>query len=309
MKTYYNMKIKIIIITSVLIAVFSSCKYDDDYLNPTLESRAYFASGLAYTRTVIVGEGLQFKIGAAASGSIKSPVGETIDMIIDKTTPLDGGKVLMPDEYYNSSELGGTIKASIGDNFLGYFTVKLDSAKFLNDPNSFNGLYTFPVKITGTSLQGINEERNQVQISVKYMSRIDGYYLYKSEIKREINGIITETYSEKYPNESDNSTFRMETQSPFTVKVISATNSSLNTHDFNLTIGEDNSVDFSSLEDGYEITPNGDNSYNRKTRDFILNYKYKIGNDTILHVSQELIFRNRMVDGVNQTRDYLSYFN
>lgn len=300
---------KVLIIAGIFIGLMS-CKYDDSYLDPKLESKAYFASNLEYTRSVIVGEGLYFKIGAAASGSLQSPVGATVDMVIDKSVVFEGDKQIIPDTHYNSSELSGTIHATFGDNFLGYFTVKMDSTVFLNDPKSLTGNYIIPVKITGTSLSSVNEERSSVQVGVKYMSKVDGYYLYKTTIRREVDGIMTDwSLEERYPNESDNSTFRLETVAPFKVMVTPAVNSFLNGMNFELTVDDDDEVAYGSIDGGKNVQADGENQYDRRTRDFTLNYKYVQSSDTVYHVSQELIFRNRMVDGVNQTRDYLSYFN
>ena len=139
----------------------------------------------------------------------------------------------------------------------------------------------------------------------------DGYYLYRSTVKKEVAGIIVEeeTITESYPNESDNSTFRLETKAPFTVSVTPAVSSFMNGLKFDLTLNEkDNTVTIGTVSGFPEVVADGENVYNKKTRDFVLNYKYT-ENGTVYHVSQELIFRNRMVDGINQTREYLSYFN
>lgn len=303
---------KKIFIATAMMLVFIGCKYDDDYLNPKLETKAYFASKTEYTRSVIVGEGMQFKIGAAMSGVIENTRNETVDMIIDKSATLSEGKTLLPDTYYNSSELSGTIQATIpAGDFLGYFTVKMDSVNFLSDAKSLTGEYAIPVKIVGTSLESINEELSTVQVFVKYMATFDGYYLYRSTIKKEEGGVIAEeeTVTESYPNESDNSTYRLETKAPFTVTVTPAVSSSLNGLKFDLTLNEeDNTLSLASVVGFPEVSADGENIYNKKTRDLTLNYKYT-ENGIVYHVSQELIFRNRMVDEINQTRDYLSYFN
>ncbi len=302
-------KISIALIIAICLI---GCKYDDSYLDPRLETQAYFASAQSYTRTVIVGEGLHFRIGAAMAGVTENKQNETVDMIIAKDSDL-GDKELMPDNYYNSSELNGTIKATIpAGSFLGYFTVKIDSINFLNDPKALTAGYALPVKITATSLQAVNGELDNVVVSVKYMCGVDGYYLYESVIKTEENGVIMEdkTITENYPNESDNSTWRLETQAPFKVKATSAVNASTSGLVFNIIV-DGSTVTYESIAGNPEIIPNGVNQYNPKTRDFNLNYKYKspAEPDVVYHVSQKLIFRNRMVDGVNQTRDYLSYFN
>ncbi len=301
---------KILIIGFTILLGLSGCKYDDDYLKPELdETIAYFASSASYNRTLIVGEGLQFKIGAAMAGVTENKKNETVDMTIPQD-PLSGGKELLPSGYYNYSELNGVIKATIpAGEFLGYFTVKMDSAKFLSDPGSLAGKYALPVKITDTSLGTINEELSSILVTLKYMSNVDGYYLYESTIKEEVDGAIVRTTSESYPNESDNSAWRLATQGPFTVQVTPAVNSSANGVKFKLTV-QSNAVSYESVDGQPVVEADGANSYDPKTRDFELNFKYNgSAEGTVYHISTKLIFRNRMVDHVNQTREYLSYFN
>lgn len=313
MITNIVMNMKKILIALAVAFCAAGCRYDDSYLDPKLETRAYFASRQAYTRTVIVGEGMRFKIGAAMSGTISNGRDEFVDMVIDRDAVLPDGKELIADALYNSAELAGTIRATIpAGDFLGYFTVRMDSLAFLNDPKALSGEYTLPVKIIGTSLQSINEELDNVQVSVKYMCGFDGYYLYESVIRKELNGAIIEekTTNERYPNESNNSTWRIETQGPFKAKATSAANALTNGLAFNMSLTPDNGVVYESIPGNPEITAEGINVYDPKTRDFELNYNYPSPvSDTIYHVSQKLIFRNRIVDGINQTREYLSYFN
>lgn len=116
---------KHLFILAAIVLCLSGCKYNDDYLAPRLDQTiAYFASATSYNRTLIVGEGLYFKIGAAMAGVKENPKDESVYMYISRE-PLGGGKELMPKDYYNSSELGGVIEATIPKGeFLGYFTVK-----------------------------------------------------------------------------------------------------------------------------------------------------------------------------------------
>ena len=122
--------------------VLAGCKkYDDGYLNPALpKTVAYFASFLEYSRTVVVGEGLEFKIGPAMGGVLTNTKDRTVDLqigaVLNKTTPADP-RVLLPLAYYNSKDLSGAIRTTIpAGQVVGYFTVKLDSITFLNDPVS-----------------------------------------------------------------------------------------------------------------------------------------------------------------------------
>lgn len=113
----------------------------------------------------------------------------------------------------------------------------MDSLKFLNDPESLSGRYALPVKLVDTSLESINTELDSILVTVKYMSGVDGYYLYESTVKKEVGGSITDTKTEKYPNESDNSAWRTGNKSIlYRCRYLRAVNSSANGVKFNLTV-------------------------------------------------------------------------
>ena len=100
--------IKYIVIGLLLIGMIG-CKYDDSYLDSKLpKTMAYFASYQEYNRTVIVGEGLSFKIGAAMAGVLENTKDRTVDMQICTKlykTSITDVRVLLPANYYNSAEL------------------------------------------------------------------------------------------------------------------------------------------------------------------------------------------------------------
>ncbi len=299
-------------------------KYSDDYLNPTLpKTIAYFASFQEYTRTVVVGEGLEFKIGPAMAGVTQNNADRTVDLqiggVLNKTSPTDT-RELLPPGYYNSAQLGGKTTVTIpAGQFVGYVTIKLDSALFVNDPKSMyrnlNALegYTLPVRILSTSLDSIGKGLDSIKVSLKYIATVDGYYLYNNVIKREVAGVIIDakTQVDSAMNESDNSTWRLLTQGPYKVKVTSAATAFTNGLNFNLNVDSNKVVTYESISGQPVVTAEGTNTYTSKTRDFSLNYTYKKPGitDTIYHVSSKLLFRNRIRDRVNETRDYLSYFN
>jgi hypothetical protein len=224
----------------------------------------------------------------------------------------------MPLSYYNSAALGSPIRVIIpAGDFIGYFTVKLDSINFLNDPISMykslnNEGYTLPVKIVATSLDSITQGLDSIKVSVKYIARADGYFLYNNVIKKEVAGAIidSKTQYDSAVNESDNSAWRLLTQGPFKVKVTSATAAFTNGLNFNIYIGANNAVTYESIAGQPVVTAESTNTYDYAHRDFYLNYNYKKPGitDTIYHVTSKLIFRNRIRDKVNETRDYLSYF-
>lgn len=315
-------EMKNILLTAVAaMFIFYSCKYDDSYLDVEyLKPRAYFASPTSYTRTVVPGEGLRFGIGPAMAGVAENKQDRRVDMIIVKQErTISSTRNLLPDDYYNSSQLGGNISVIIPKGkFFAMFNVELDSIKFLQDPNSMvgrNPLYALPVKIIDTSLDSISAEKDSVLIAIQYQASFDGWYLYESKIEREhagkmIPGNIT---TEGYRQESDAVTWRLTTQGPFTVRAVAGSSNFSAGLTFDLTVGPDKSVTYKQVE-GHplvEAIEGKINVYDSKTRDFQLNYKYvkPNNNDTVYHVSNKFIFRNRIIDGVMQTREYLSHFN
>lgn len=322
------MKLTRLILISLGFVLFaSSCAYDDSYLDAKLpKNMAYFASLKDYSRTVVVGEGMQFRIGAAMAGALHNDYDRTVNFKIG-TMPFalsDTSHVLMPTDYYNNGSLlssDGTIQAIIPKgSFIGYFPIILDSVKFLNDPLSLKGKYTIPVKIVSTSLDSINKSNDSIMVRVKYMAGTEGYYLYKNVITKELNGATVGQLTENYANESNDQAWQMVTLSPFSVLVtapiaeystsMKLTGASVSTPlKFNLTVNS-SGVTYQQASGQAVIQADGTSSYDKKTHDFNLKFSFKKpSNDTVYHVTSNLIFRNRMVDGINQTRAYLNQLN
>ena len=106
------MKLNKVFLTFLIITSFiSSCAYDDIYLDAKLsKNMAYFASLKDYTRTVVVGEGLQFRIGAAMAGALHNDLDRTVNFKLGTTAFAlsDTSHVIMPSNYYNYTSLLGT---------------------------------------------------------------------------------------------------------------------------------------------------------------------------------------------------------
>lgn len=312
-------KIQFLCTIAIVLVLLAGCKYDDDYLRPTeIRPTVYFASDLSYERTVLPGEGLQFGIGPALGGVVDNKKDWTVDLQILKSEELASNRVLLPNDYYNSSELGGNIKVTIPKGkYLDFFYVKLDSAKFLNDANTMIGsspLYALPVKIVGTSAEVIKEGRDQVLVAVKYQASFDGWYLHETTIEREHGGqmIPGRTTSEKSYAEDTPVTWRLATCGPFSVTASAPSGANLNQGlRFNFTVSG-NAIRYDEPVDGQptvEPIPGKPNTYDWHTRDFEMNFKYvkPENNDTTYHVSTKWTFRNRLVDGVNHPRHVLVY--
>lgn len=316
---------RLVLILSLIVSFFSSCAYDDSYLDAKLpKNMAYFASLKDYTRTVVVGEGLQFRIGAALAGVLHNDFDRTVNFKLGTTAfaLTDTSHILMPTNYFNYSSLlgsDGTVQTIISKgSFIGFFPIVLDSVKFLNDPLALKGKLSIPVKIVATSLDSINIANDSITVKVKYIAGTEGYYLYKNVITKELNGAtVGSTVVENFANESNDQTWEMVTRSPFTVLVtapiaekttsMKLIGSSVSTPlKFNLTVNS-SGISYQQVSGQATIQSDGINSYDKKTHDFNLKYSFKKPlNDTIYHVTSNLIFRNRMRDGINETRNYLN---
>lgn len=320
------MKLYKLITVIIVIAINAAgCAYDDSYLDAKLpKNMAYFASTKDYTRTVVVGEGMHFRIGAAMAGVLHNDYDRTVNFKLGTTAfaVTDTSHVLMPANYYNFAALqgaDGTVQAIIPKgSFIGYFPVVLDSVKFLNDPLAIRGKLSIAVKIVATSLDSINKVNDSVTVKVKYMAGTEGYYLYKNTISKELNGVtVGSAVVENFANESNDQAWSMVTIAPFSVLVtapiaeyttsMKLAGASVSTPlKFNLTVNS-SGISYQQIAGQATVLADGTSSYDRKTHDFILKYSFKKpSNDTIYHVSSNLIFRNRMRDGINETRSYLN---
>ena len=312
---------KIVSVLGIVIISFAGCAYEDSYLDAKLpKNMAYFASLKEYHRTIVVGEGLRFKIGAAMAGELNNNADRMVDFKLGSSTGFpatDLVHVLMPADYYNHAALTGstgTVETIIPKgSFIGYFTIIMDSVKFLNNPLSMlsatqTKFLTLPVKIVSTSLDSINAANDSITVKVRYMAGTDGYYLYKNTITKKLNGnTVGTTITENSASESDEQSWRLLTAGPFTVEANSAIGEKITSGlKFSLTV-DNSGIRIQSIAGQPTVTATGTNNYDKKTRDFQLNYSFqKSGNDTVYHVSSNLIFRNRMRDGVNETREYLT---
>ena len=313
------MKIKnILFAVAIVIGLLNGCKYDDSYLDATIGyTMTYFASN-SHTRTVIPGEGLYFGVGPAMAGVIENPNDQTVDIVFPRNEfPSSYNRTLMPANYIsNFSELSSVVKVTIPKGrFLGLHTVVLDSVAFLNDPAALNATYAIPIKIVGTSLDSINAARDSILITVRYQSTYEGYYFFKnSTITPEHGGTMFPSRTESYTNESNNSCWTLTTLEPFKVRAVSAVNAFTQSLQFDLSVTRDGTVTYDISEaPNQTVEPEAgkENKYDSKTRDFTLNFKYvkPENNDTTYHVSTTLYFRNRIVDNIMQTREYLMHYN
>ncbi|MBN1925422.1 MAG: DUF1735 domain-containing protein [Prolixibacteraceae bacterium] len=291
----------------LIIAVVATSCYDDFRIDHTFSSIAFSRAdggsnveGVLH-RTVVKDEGLQLDMGLNLTGILENEeehwVGFEIDpSLLEETGIKTLGYKLMPSDYYSFSN-GSKFIIEAG-SILGKVTVIIDSAKFLNDPLSLKHRYAIPFRLTDTSADSINSELDTKILVVKYINHFEGYY--------DQTGTVTSFDA----GGSQTGTTSLE-------NVITLTTTSLDTvvsdgmmnqigSDFamKIVVNSDNSVNIGNTAGSQSnmVTENGDCKFNGETSTFTLNYKVTSTDGTYKNVSSQMVWRNRIRDGVNEWR-------
>ena len=293
---------KYILYTTTLLMIFvmSGCKYEDLMID--YDYNAVYFPKITNTRTIVVGEIHSIEIGVVLGGKRINEVDEWVDYQIDPSL-VPAGFTLLPSNYYILSNSNRFI-IPVG-SMQGAITISIDTAKFVNDPLAIQAKYVLPFRLIKTSADSILQEQNTQVLSLKYEHRLFGNYYH--------NGITTTTsaggvvtiigYHQEEPVTNAVNNWIFTTVGPYTVKTSGIINlkDGLN-NTFNLTVKNNNTVVISKNPASiYNVISGGPCSYNASKKEFYLQYSYtNAGN--IYQATDTLIFRNRVLDGVNQWR-------
>ena len=283
-----------------MIFVMSGCKYEDLMID--YDYNAVYFPKITNTRTIVVGEIHSIEIGVVLGGKRINEVDEWVDYQIDPSL-VPAGFTLLPSNYYILSNSNRFI-IPVG-SMQGAITISIDTAKFVNDPLAIQAKYVLPFRLIKTSADSILQEQNTQVLSLKYEHRLFGNYYH--------NGITTTTsaggvvtiigYHQEEPVTNAVNNWIFTTVGPYTVKTSGIINlkDGLN-NTFNLTVKNNNTVVISKNPASiYNVISGGPCSYNASKKEFYLQYSYtNAGN--IYQATDTLIFRNRVLDGVNQWR-------
>lgn len=323
------MKTKIISIIFCAIAV-SSC-YDDYIID--YENQAVGFANQTDVRTVVVGEGMQFKTGVALGGVIDNDINRIVEFEIDGslvndetlsamkshtmsyiqslTKGLSSLEALPAKQYTLVPDGGMAGKIVIREGtHLGVLTIVIDSAAFLSDESRTIPKYVIPLRITGCDSANVLEGRETSVIGVRYENMLFGNW-YHGGSARKVNNATNAETSVGYPTtipQSDNLIWTLTTVSPNSLTA-NAVGGELNgsAAQMKLTLQDDGSVTISSVSGAkYTIVDDGGSHYNKarllQDRKIFLNYSYSDG-DYTYHATDTLTFRNRIRDGVNEWQD------
>jgi hypothetical protein len=283
----------------MLLAIsLSSCLYED-FITDYSYSAVYFGRA-TNTRNFVIGETHQIKLGIVLGGRIENTKEEWADFRIDPSL-VPEGMFLLPSNYYTLSHPSRMIIEK--GRFQGDITISVDTAAFVNDPLVLQGKYVLPFRIVETSVDTILPNQSTHIMTVRYEHRLFGNYYHNGILSTVSQGGDTThlRYHQKEPVTNDINNWELVTIGPYTLRTNGLAQLKGGNNSFYIKVKPDNSVELQSNPSSTIIFTNSKGVYNPQKREFYLDYSYISGANTLL-VKDTLIFRNRILDGVNQWR-------
>lgn len=317
------MKVKLFVAFAATL-LLTSCY--DEYIKDHDFDGIYFVHQ-TNVRTLVLGEGMTIKVGAALGGvldnkkdrsvifSIKDElVAPSILEMMKAGLPyvkeaVEGVEELipLPSSYLKlSNESEMLIKKG---QHMGAISLTVDSAMFVSDPKTLKAHYAVPFYIESADCDSIIEQNRYTVIGLKYEHMLFGNYYHggKRIIKDENNNPIDTVYYYTTIPQSDNLNWRLKTISPNELESDKLSNG-LGKESLRIRLLSDGEIVISkSSSSSINILNDGKSFYNKakllQNRKLFLNYKFENGDGTISHVTDTLTFRNRIRDGVNEWQD------
>jgi hypothetical protein len=280
------------IIIIALIGFFvSSCEKYEDYMVDYNYSAVYFPH-TTIDRTVIAGEYMDIGVGIFLGGSIENNSEEWATYEIDPEILSGTDYIPLPEAYY-SFDNSGKITIPKG-KFQGFAHITVNQEVFCADSLALASNYALGFRLLDTSVDSILTDKETTIITFKYINTYDGNYYHKGRAIGYVEGNPVDTM--QYPADDF---WNLTTFSPNGVTAPEMGNISGDGYLMDLVINPDNSVSIQkNTETGTDIQ-NQSGKYNPETRTFFLEYSF-IHEGKNYNAKDTLIFRNRIVDGVNQ---------
>ncbi|WP_044212066.1 DUF1735 domain-containing protein [Flammeovirga sp. OC4] len=279
--------------------LLTSCESYNNYLNDYDYSTVYFPYQKP-VRTVIAGEGLQFKMGVVLGGKRENNRTEVVSYTIDSTLLEGTAFELLPSEYYTLSN-DNEMWIQEGE-FNGLIDVVLDSAQFLQDPNALIRNYALPIRIltsttdsvlTGDETKGVEAMDYMIPV-IKYIHTLDAvWYHHGVDSVFNTTGGLEEVTVNSNQDMVNNTTWNLSTVGATEVisNGLSGIRFTSRLHmnmDFESGIIDVTSASDSEIQDVENIA----SRYVKEDQRVYLKYKYELDNQTHI-VTDTLTFRNK----------------
>ncbi len=282
------MNIKKTLLLAVLVLSMIGCGYDDFVLD--YEYTAVYFPHALIDRTVIVGEYMDIGVGVYLGGRVENYSEEWASFEIDNGI-LDTLYVPLPEEYYSLEEPWRFIIPE--GSFQGLTKVTIDPDLFCADSLALTPTYALGFRLLDTSVDSILSEMNTTIITFKYTNTYHGIYYHRGGAVGYSGSTAVDTVT--YPTDD---VWELKTYSVDGVTAPEMANFSGGEFYMDLAVSSDNTVNIMSNPVA-TVDVTGDGSFDPVTRTFILEYSFQY-NELTYTARDTLIFRNRIVDGINQ---------
>jgi hypothetical protein len=300
------MKYILLLSSIVFLLTLSGCeKYEQFYFEENTFTDVYFNKTLL-TRTAVAEEGLSIKMGVNLGGMRDNTKERVIKYVLAPELLTGTLYKLLPADYYTISD-PEKIVVPVGI-LQGLVTIKFDSLKFANDPLTLTKSYALPFRILSSSIASDSILAGQATtiIPLSYINTYDGNYYHIATVKvyRDIQlTSLDTTILIGNPKDYNASIARvLKTTSMNTVTTDYIGDYGGPTYKMNLQINNDNTVLIQPIVSSvFQVVPNGVSTWDPTTRKLHLLYKYSF-NSKYYVLDDNLIFRNRIRDGINEWR-------
>lgn len=315
---------KKILIVLILSIAMVSCY--DDYIADFDYDGIYFPYQTD-VRTFVVGEGMKIQVGAALGGVRTNNRDRIVSFQLDNTLVSPATLALMkggaqyikdalvpvtaltaiPAAYYTLSDPGKiVIKAG---QHMGSVVMKVDSAKFLADPNTLFANYVLPLTITSADADTILPLKKSAVIGLKYENMLFGNYWHGGvTVVKDAAGATLQTISYYTAvNQPENKVWKLKTVAPNQLVTNGISDQTSAKEEMLLTLDGTNITVSTRTGSTFPVEANGTSTFNRakllQNRKILLNYKYVNAAGNTCFATDTLTFRNRIRDGVNEWQD------
>ncbi len=285
----------------IFIASLTACenyRYDD-FITDFDYTAVYFPFQ-ELERSFVYGEFDQIKVAVQMGGKRENNVNEWVEYIIDETVTVDSSLTLLSPEYYTLSDdsrfpmppgsLGGELILTVSKEFF----ERADTTR-----------YYIPFRLMSTSLDSILESKQTMILTLNTEAAKFGNYYHNGVTQVDsVNGNKrTITYHQKEPvtNAVNNWALTTAAYDTLITDGISNRKAGAINYSFKMVLNADNSVDiYPNMASEWLVKSNGTSEYDPDKMEFYLNYSFQDANGNDYSAMDTLIFRNRILDGVNQ---------
>ncbi len=315
---------KKILIVLMLAAAMASCY--SDYIKDFDYDGIYFPYQTD-VRTFVVGEGMKIEIGAALGGVRANDRDRVVSFRIENSlinaatlTLMKGGAqyikdavapvttlLPIPTNYYTLSDNSKMVIKS--GQHMGSVVMKIDSAKFVSDPNALYANYAIPLYIISADADTILEKMRTAVIGLKYENMLFGNYWHGgvTTVKNAAGATIQTILYYTAVNQPENKTWKLKTVGPDALVTNGYSDQTTAKDEMKLTLSGNNIIVSTNAGSTFAVQADGASTFNRakllQNRKILLNYKYINAAGNTCYAQDTLTFRNRIRDGVNEWQD------